>query len=158
MRAVIFKFIAVGILISGVACTSAQTAKAQEDLQAASEVLRQQKKIYIANTMELNAREKESFWALYAEYESGLSKLKSKRMELALGFLQRHGSLSDAEAIAMLKQKLRLDGEDLKFKQTYVAKFMQVLPGRKVVRFYQVENKFDTAATAELYRNIPVIQ
>ena len=58
----------------------------------------------------------------------------------------------------MLNQKLRLDEADLKFKQSYVVKFMQVLPGRKVVRFYQAENRFDTAAEAELYRNIPVIR
>jgi cytochrome c oxidase assembly protein Cox11 len=45
------------------------------------------------------------------------------------------------------------------FKQlSYVAKFMQVLPGRKVVRFYQAENRVDTATTAELYRHIPVIR
>ena len=58
----------------------------------------------------------------------------------------------------MLKEKLRLDGDDLKFKQSYVAKFMQVLPVRKVVRFYQAEHRFDTAANAELYRNIPLIR
>ncbi|MDH4204001.1 MAG: hypothetical protein OEV45_00560 [Desulfobacteraceae bacterium] len=34
----------------------------------------------------------------------------------------------------------------------------QVLSGRKVARFYQVENKFDTAAISQLYRNIPVIR
>ena len=131
---------------------------AQDDLQAASEAIRHQKKIYMEKVMELNAQEKEAFWALYAEYESGLSKLKSKRIELAINFLQSHVSLSDAEALDMLNQKLELDGADLKFKQSYVAKFRQVLPGRKVVRFYQAENRFDTAASAELYRNIPIIR
>ena len=108
--------------------------------------------------MELTAQEKEVFWPLYVEYESGLSKLRSKRIELATNFLQSHGSLSDSEAIAMLKQKLRLDSADIVFKESFITKFMQVLPGRKVVRFYQAENRFDTAATAELYRNIPVMR
>jgi ribosome-binding ATPase YchF (GTP1/OBG family) len=158
MRAVICKFVVAIIAITAVAVVNTPIVNAQEDLQAASDVIRQQKKIYIAKIMELTAQEKEAFWPLYAEYESGLSQLRAERIKLAMNFLQSHGNLSDAEAIAMLNQKLRLDGADLKFKQGYVAKFMQVLPGRKVVRFYQAENRFDTAATAELYRNIPVIR
>jgi hypothetical protein len=77
---------------------------------------------------------------------------------LATSFLQSHGNLSDAEALDMLTEKLRIDGDELKFKQAYVAKFMQVLPVRKVVRFYQAEHRFDTAANSELYRNIPLIR
>ncbi len=158
MRAVIYKVVVAIIAITAAAAVNTPIVNAQEDLQAASEVIRQQKKIYIAKIMELTAQEKEKFWPLYAEYNSGLSRLRGERIKLTTKFLQSHGNLSDAEAIAMLNQKLRLDGADLKFKQSYVAKFMQVLPGRKVVRFYQAENRFDTAATAELYRNIPVIR
>ena len=158
MKGLSRKIICMCIGLCAVAVITPWVADAQDDLQAASEVIRHQKRIYMEKIMELNAQEREAFWALYAEYETGLSKLRSKRIELAVKFLQSHGSLSDADALDMLNQKLELDAADLKFKQSYVAKFMQVLPGRKVVRFYQAENRFDTAATAELYRNIPVIR
>jgi len=158
MRAFICKVVVVGTLILGVADMNAWVANAQDDLQAAAAVIRNKKKNYIENTMELSLQEKEAFWPLYAEYESGLSKIRGKRMELATNFLQSHGFLSDDEAIAMLKQKLKIDEDELRFKQEYVAKFMQVLPGRKVARFYQTDNRFDIAALAELYKNIPVIR
>ena len=158
MRGLSRKMIYVYIVLFAFAVMTPWVAHAQDDLQAASEVIRHQKRIYMEKIMELNAQEKEAFWVLYAEYESGLSKIRSKRIELAVKFLQSHVSLTDGEAINMLNQKLELDGADLKFKQSYVAKFMQVLPGRKVARFYQAENRFDTAAQAELYRNIPVIR
>jgi len=158
MRAVIRKIIVVGILIFGLAVMNSWVANAQEDLQSASEVIKNQRKIYIQKIMELTPHEKEAFWTLYAEYESGLSKIRGKRIELAVNIVQNQGILSDTEAIAMLKQKLRIDVDELKFKLSYVAKFMQVLPGRKVARFYQAENRFDTAAISELYRNIPVIR
>jgi len=158
MRAVIRKIIVVGILIFGVAVMNSWVANAQDDLQSASEVIRNQRKIYIEKIMELTPQEKGAFWPLYAEYESGLSKIRGKRIELAMNIVQNRGILSDAEAIAMLNQKLRIDVDELKFKLSYVAKFMQVLPGRKVARFYQAENRFDTAAISELYRNIPVIR
>jgi len=158
MRGLSRRIICICIGISAVVAITPWVADAQDDLQAASKIIRQQKKIYLANMMELTPQEKDAFWSVYDQYESGLSELRSKRIELAVNFLQNHASLSDAEAIDMLKQKLELDAADLEFKQSYVAKFMQVLPGRKVVRFYQAENRFDTAATAELYRNIPVIR
>jgi ribosome-binding ATPase YchF (GTP1/OBG family) len=158
MRDLSRKTISAGIVLFAVAVMAPWVANAQDDLRAASEVIKKQKKLYIEKMMELTPQEKGAFWSLYAKYESELSKLRGKRIELATHFLQSHGNISNAEAIAMLKQKLRLDFDDIRFKQTYIAKFMQVLPGRKVVRFYQAENRFDTAATAELYRNIPVIR
>jgi hypothetical protein len=133
-------------------------ADAQDDLQAVSEAIRSQKRIYIEKVMELTPQEKDAFWRLYAEYDSGLAKIAEKRITLATDFIASQGTLSDAKALDMLNQKLRIDGDELIFKQSYVSKFKQVLPGRKVVRFYQTENRFDTAATAELYRNIPVIR
>ena len=134
------------------------TADAQDDLQAVSEAIRNQKRIYIEKVMELTPQEKGAFWRLYAEYDSGLAQIAEKRITLATDFIASQGTLSDAKALDMLNQKLRIDGDELIFKQSYVSKFKQVLPGRKVVRFYQTENRFDTAATAELYRNIPVIR
>ena len=158
MRVLSLKIIYAGIVVLAFAAMTPWAADAQDDLRAASEIIKKQKRLYIEKMMELTQQEKDAFWSLYDEYESGLSKLREERIKLATNFLQSQGNLSDAEAIAMLNQKLRLDEADLKFKQSYVAKFMQVVPGRKVVRFYQAENRFDTAATAELYRNIPVIR
>lgn len=150
--------LSVTIVLCGLAVMTPRVIMAQDDLRAAAEVIKNQKKRYIENMMAFSPQEKEAFWTLYAEYESGLSKITGKRIELAANFLQRQGNLSDAEALDMLAQKLSIDGEELNFKQAYVAKFKQVLPGRKVVRFYQAENRFDTAASSELYRNIPVIR
>jgi|GEM_PF-3192227 len=63
----------------------------------------------------------------------------------------------NAEAQDILIQGYR--GESIFFAlASYVSKFMKVLPGRKVAGFYQAENRFDTAAIAELYSNIPGIR
>ena len=132
-------------------------ADAQDDLRATSEVIINQRKLYIEKVMESTPQEKEAFWRVYAEYESGLAQIRAKRIELAVDFVKNHANFSDAEALDMLNQKLKIDGDELEFKQAYVVKFRQVLPGRKVVRLYQAENRFDTAATSELYRNVPVI-
>jgi hypothetical protein len=158
MRILIHKIIVTGILIFVVTIMNAWLANAQDDLQAASEIIKNKRKIFIEEVMELTPQEKEKFRPLYAEFESGLSKIRRERIELELKFIQNHEILSDAEAMDMLKQKWRLDNDELKFKQAYVDKFKQVFPGRKVVRFFQAENKFDTAAIAALYGNLPMIR
>jgi ribosome-binding ATPase YchF (GTP1/OBG family) len=158
MRALSHKIVVVGIFIFVVAITNSWLANAQDDLQMASEVIKNKRKIFIEENMELTPQEKEMFWPIYAEFEFELSKIRRKRIELELKFIQNHENLSDAEAMAMLKQRWRLDSEELKFKQAYADKFIQVFPGRKVVRFYQAENKFDTAAIAALYGNLPMIR
>jgi len=71
---------------------------------------------------------------------------------------KQFGIFSDDEAITMLNQRMKIDVDELKYKLSYVSKFMKVLPGRKVAGFCQAENRFDTAAIAELYSNIPGIR
>ena len=137
---------------------NAWLANAQDDLKAELEIIKNKRKTFIQEVMELTPQEKDKFWPLYAEFESGLSKIRRERIELALKFIQNHETLSNAEAMAMLKQRWRLDSDELKLKQAYVDKFKQVFPGRKVLRFFQAENKFETAAIAELYGNIPMIR
>ena len=158
MRAGIRKIISVSILTFGVAVMNSWVANAQDDLKSASEVIRNQRKVYIEKIMEFTLEEKESFWLLYTEYESGLSKIREKRIELATSIFKKRGILSDDEAITMLNQRMKIDVDELKYKLSYVSKFMKVLSGRKVARFYQAENRFDTAAIAELYSNIPGIR
>ena len=158
MKNVIRKISVVVILIFIFAVMKPWVANARDDLKKISETIKAKKRIYIEEVMALTPQEKEKFWPLYDEFESGLSKLKAERIELAANFIRNHEHLSDAEAMDMLKQKLKLDSDELNFKKSYVNRFLQVVPGRKVVRFYQAENKFDTAATSELYGNIPLIR
>ena len=158
MRGLSRKIISAGIVLFAVAVMAPWVANAQDDLRTASEVIKKQRQLYTQKIMELTPQESEAFWSLYAEYDSGLSKIRGERIKLATSFLQSHGNLSDAEALKMLTGKLRIDSDELKFKQAYVAKFMQVLPVRKVVRFYLALHRFDTSSNAELYRYVPLIR
>jgi ribosome-binding ATPase YchF (GTP1/OBG family) len=155
---VIQKCVQAGMVIIVIICMNAWMASAQDDITTVLQVIENQRKAYIERAMALTQQENETFWPLYAEYEEGLSKIRGELFELMAHFVERQGGLSDVEAVEMLNRSLKIDFDELKFKQAYVAKFMQVLPGRKVVRFYQVENRFDTAAVSELYKNIPLIR
>ena len=124
MRALIHKIIVVGTFIFVVAIMNSWLANAQDDLQTASEVIKNKRKIFIEEIMELTPQEKEKFWPIYDEFESELSKIRRKRIELELKFIRNHENLSNAEAMTMLKQRWGLDSDELKFKQVYADKFI----------------------------------
>ena len=96
MRDLSRKTISAGIVLFAVAVMAPWVANAQDDFRAASEVIKKQRQLYTQKIMELTPQEKEAFWSLYAEYESGLSKIRGERLKLAASFLQSHGNLSDA--------------------------------------------------------------
>jgi hypothetical protein len=43
-------------------------------------------------------------------------------------------------------------------KRSYVEQFAKALPGRKVGRFYQIENKMDAVIRYEMAKTIPVVE
>ncbi len=45
----------------------------------------------------------------------------------------------------------------LRTRNTYVQKFKEILPPKKVVRFFQVENKLDAIINFELVAGIPLV-
>ena len=51
---------------------------------------------------------------------------------------------------------MRIEEDRARLKAQYLPKFKKVLPVKKVARFYQIENKLDTALLAELAEAIPL--
>jgi hypothetical protein len=66
--------------------------------------------------------------------------------------------MSDAEASRLLEDYLANERERAELREKYLKPFAEVLPGRKLARFYQIENKIQAVLRYELAREIPVIE
>ena len=66
--------------------------------------------------------------------------------------------LSDDKAMKLVDDYLTVEADRVKVRRTYVAEFAKVLPGRKVARFYQIENKMDAVIRYDLAATIPVVE
>ncbi len=53
---------------------------------------------------------------------------------------------------------LAIEADRVKVRRSYVEEFAKSLPGRKVARFYQIENKIDAVMRYDLASTIPVIE
>ena len=66
--------------------------------------------------------------------------------------------LSNDKAMKLVDDYLAVEADRVKVKRAYVDEFAKVLPGRKVARFYQIENKMDAVIRYDLAATIPVVE
>jgi hypothetical protein len=70
----------------------------------------------------------------------------------------KNENLSDAEALRILKEFLSIERLKLTRREEYIPKFQKVLPPKKVVLFFQIENKLDAVLNFDLAKAIPLVK
>ena len=119
--------------------------------------IRAEKKAMIANAIILTNEEAEVFWPLYEEYNN---KMLEQRKEFFAMFEENKyklESLSDHDAEKIWEKKMKSDRDAIKLEKKYFKKMLNKLPGAKVVRYFQAENKIKSMVDAQLAIEIPLI-
>jgi hypothetical protein len=65
--------------------------------------------------------------------------------------------MSEDEGHRLLKEALDIDKERTELKEDYVKKFNKELSARTTARFFQIDQKLDSAVDASLAARIPLI-
>jgi len=130
----------------------------QDNMPIIREALQANKKLFIAENMDLTVKETNEFWALYDKFQNDLRKIGDRYLHLIETYAKKYDTLSDTDAIKLLKERLALDAEYQKLNQSYLPKFMKILPGKKVTRYYQLENKFFAVVKYDLAKQIPLVK
>ena len=122
-------------------------------------LLQEGRREIIAEELRLDDSEAEAFWSAYEDYHADIMVVRDRYVELIADYLARYdaGELDDKYAKELLDDWLKYKGDKLKVQKQHVRKFSKVLPMRKVVRFYQLENKIDAEIDAELAIFIPLM-
>jgi hypothetical protein len=110
----------------------------------------------VTSAMDLTATESQAFWPLYRDYRTDMGKVDDRLVNLLVVYASNYDSLSDEMARKLLTDYLDIERARLDVKSRYVPRFQQVLPPRKVARFFQVDNKLDKKIQAELAADIPL--
>jgi len=132
----------------------------KDEIELTRAAIKVQKKQLIAQNMNFTASEKEKFWKLYRKYQDQLDFINGRRVKLIADFADalKNKSLSDEKALKMLNESLHNQRLRLSTKQTFVDKFQEILPAKKVARFFQLENKLDAIINFDLARQIPLVE
>jgi hypothetical protein len=106
--------------------------------------------------LKMTDAESKAFWPVYDEYEAQLKKIDDRFMAMINDFVAKYDTLTDAEATAMLKDRLTLERKRVDLKAKYTDRFAKVLPGKKALRFAQLESRIDNLMRRNLYSIIPL--
>jgi len=87
-----------------------------------------------------------------------MKKINDRKVALIKSYAGSYNSLTDQQALDMLKESQDINKSELDLKSNYVDKFKKVLPPKKVARYYQIESKLDAIVNYGLARDIPLAQ
>lgn len=131
--------------------------KPANNMQFVVEKIRADKKLFIAENMQLTEAEAKTFWPVYAQYQDELFLLRARTIKLINDYAEAYEKMTNDTAKSLLDEYMNIESLGLKLRQTYLPKFRKILPDVKVVRYYQIENKINAALIYELAANIPLI-
>ena len=66
--------------------------------------------------------------------------------------------MTDDMAKKVVTEHLAIEGDRQKLKQSYLSKFAKALPYKKVMRYYQLENKIFAVVLYEAAKKIPLVE
>jgi hypothetical protein len=144
--------------VSAQAYSEQVSRKVTEDLNLTREVIQVKRKAIVALNMGLTDYESKEFWPVYDEYWAEMKKIGDRDVALISNFAKNYvyESLTNQKADEMLKEWLSMKNDELKLKRKYAKKFKKVLPEKKVLRYFQIENKLDVIIDTELAAQIPL--
>jgi len=132
----------------------------QEDLTSdialtrASIQLRRQ--AIVTSVMDLTPTESQAFWPMYRDYRIEMAKVGDRVSKLLVDYSAQYDTLTDDQAKKIMKDWLSIEKAKMDVKGKYISRFQKILPARKVMRFFQADNKLDAVLNAQLASIVPL--
>jgi hypothetical protein len=149
----------VGLVMVMVSVVSAAAQdKSADNMQIVLEKVRADKKLLVAEAMQLTEAEAKAFWPVYDQYQDELFLLRTRTVKLINDFAEAYEKMSNETAKKLMDEFITIENLGPKLRQAYLPKFRKVLPEVKVARYYQIENKIQAALFYELAAKIPLMK
>jgi hypothetical protein len=132
--------------------------KPADNMQIVLEKTRADKKLFVAENMQLTEAEAKAFWPVYEQYQDELFLLRARTAKLIKDYAEGYEKMNNDTAKKLLDELMVIEGLGPKLRQAYLPKFRKAIPEVKVVRYYQIENKIYAVLLYELARNIPLVK
>lgn len=131
---------------------------AQTNLDILLDTIRANRKALVAVNLTLSDEEAGKFWPIYDRYQKELGGVQDRFAAVIQDYTAHFRDLSDEKALKLVDDYLAAEADRAKVRRSYVEELAKVLPGRKVARFYQIENKMDAVIRYDLAAQIPVVE
>jgi hypothetical protein len=127
-----------------------------DSLEAGRQAVESQRRVLVSGALPLTDAEANAFWPLYDAYEKERRPLDERANKLLADFLAGAATMTDAQAKALVEEELSVEEARLKVRRAYFGRMVRAIPGRKVARLFQIDNKLDAAVRADVARQVPL--
>lgn len=107
--------------------------------------------------MQLEAKQSEVFWGVYHQYEKEKQQLDAKRLRLLGTYINKFSTLSNDEALNLVKQSGINLRSDLALRQKYFKILAQKLNPIVAARFVQLDDLIGMVTRIAILGNLPLI-
>jgi hypothetical protein len=132
--------------------------KSTDDMQMLIEKIKADKKLLVAENMQLSKAEAKKFWPVYDQYQNEMFILRMRSLNLVGNYAGSYDSMTNDIAKKLLDEYMTIERLRQKVRDVYLPKFRKVLPEIKVARYYQIENKINAVVSFELAKQIPLVK
>ena len=151
-------FLGLGLIMSLGAMPAASQEKPSDHMQVVIEKVRADKKLLVAENMQLTEAEAKAFWPVYKQYQDELFLLRARTVKLIKDYADAYETMNNDTAKRLLNEVMTIETLGPKLRQAYLPKFRKVLPEVKVLRYFQIENKIQAVLMYELAASIPLVK
>src|SRR5262245_57727027 len=141
------------------AVVAQEGAAAEANMKILREKVKADKKLVVAANMDLTDAEAKAFWPIYEEYQNDLRSLDERLARAITVYAEgyNNNSLTDEAANGLLKDVLAIESDEVAMRTKYAKKLAGVLPGKKVMRYVQIESKIRAGIRYQLAEGIPLV-
>lgn len=132
--------------------------KPADNMQIVRDKVLTDKKLFVAEAMDLTESEAKAFWPIYDNYQRDLFKLNDRAMMMIRNYAKNYHSMTNEMAKKLTDEFLAIQTEQQNLRVSYLPQFRKVLSDIKVARYYQLENKVGAVVNYELAANIPLMK
>ena len=138
----------------------AQSKSADTTMQILLDKVKADKKLVVATNMDLTDTEGKAFWPIYDDYQKDLQGLNERLAKTILAYADAYNknTLTDEQANSLASEALAIDQDEVTMRKTYTTRLNGLLPGKKVARYLQIENKIRAVIRYQLADNIPLAE
>jgi len=126
------------------------------DIALLRQDIRAMKMRVIGENLPLNDTEAQKFWPIYKHYADDLHEVHNEKYALLKQYAETWSTMTDQDALIYVRRWMEVDAEAQALRLKYVPVVTQVLPGKKVATFFQLERKLVMMVDLQLFSQVPL--
>ena len=121
-------------------------------------IMMDQKRLIVMENIDLTEAEGTAFWPVYEKHQEELFQVNQRTAKLIMAYAASYQTLTDEQALKLIDEYYDIEDARLAVMKGLAKDVSKILPGKKAVRYMQVETKLAAIGRYELAKEIPLAQ